>query len=136
VTPLARASCRSGGRWLCHDRTDSVEDSPTHFALSVPIFQEQIAAIAEREGWQWYCCVRGAGGFHVMEVWIENTGMVELLPAAFATEYLMLTCRRAVHACAPLPLSDEFRKVISVQPITVRLGEGWRRRGQPAAGRE
>jgi hypothetical protein len=26
--------------------------SPTHFALSVPISQEQITAIAEREGWQ------------------------------------------------------------------------------------
>ena len=47
--------------------------SATHFAHSVPISQEQIAAIAEREGWQCYCCERGAGGFHVMEVWIENT---------------------------------------------------------------
>jgi hypothetical protein len=71
---------------------------PTHFALSVPISQEQIAAIAEREAWQSYCCERGAGGFHVMEVWIENTGMVELLPPAFATEYLTLTRRRGVHA--------------------------------------
>jgi hypothetical protein len=53
--------------------------SPTHFAPSVPISQEQITAIAEREGWQCHCCERGAGGFHVMEVWIENTGMVELL---------------------------------------------------------
>jgi hypothetical protein len=33
-----------------------------------------------------------------MEIWIENTGMVELLPPAFATEYLMLTRRRVVHA--------------------------------------
>jgi hypothetical protein len=29
--------------------------------------------------------------------------------------------------CAPLPLSDAFRKVIAVHPITVRLGDGWRR---------
>jgi hypothetical protein len=29
-----------------------------------------------------------------MEVWIENTGMVELLTPAFATEYLTLTRRR------------------------------------------
>jgi hypothetical protein len=43
---------------------------------------------------------------------------------------------QALARCAPLPLSDEFRKVISVHPITVRLGEGWRRRGQPAAGSE
>ena len=31
--------------------------------------------------------------------------------------------------CEPLPLSDEFRNVVSVRPITVRLGEEWRRRG-------
>ena len=47
--------------------------SATHFALSVPMSQDQIAAIAEREDWQCYCCEPGAGGFHVMEVWIENT---------------------------------------------------------------
>jgi hypothetical protein len=38
--------------------------------------------------------------------------------------------------CAPLPLSDEFRKVISVRPITVRLGDGWRRMGRPDADRK
>jgi hypothetical protein len=77
--------------------TEPIRYSPTHFALSVPISQEQIAAIAGREGWQCYCCERGAGGFHVMEVWIENTGMIELLPPPFATEYLTLTRRRAAH---------------------------------------
>jgi len=39
---------------------------------------------------------------------------------------------QALARCLPLPLSAEFRKVISVHPITVRLGEGWRRRGQTA----
>ena len=71
---------------------------PTHFALSVSMSQEQIAAIAKREGWQCYCCERGAGGFHVMEVWIENTEMIELLPPAFAAEYLTLARRREAHA--------------------------------------
>jgi hypothetical protein len=41
---------------------------------------------------------------------------------------------QALARCVPLPLSDEFRNVISVHSITVRLGDGWRRRGQPAAG--
>jgi hypothetical protein len=35
---------------------------------------------------------------------------------------------QALTRCAPLPLSDAFRKVIAVHPITVRLGDGWRRR--------
>jgi hypothetical protein len=33
-----------------------------------------------------------------MEVWIENTGMIELLPPAFATKYLTLTRRRGARA--------------------------------------
>jgi hypothetical protein len=39
---------------------------------------------------------------------------------------------QALARCAPLPLSDAFRKVIAVHPITVRLGDGWRR---PSTGR-
>ena len=38
--------------------------------------------------------------------------------------------------CRPVPLSDEFRKVISVHPIAVRLGEGWRRPTEPRAATE
>jgi hypothetical protein len=67
---------------------------PTHFALSVNMLPDAIAAIAKREGWACHLCERGAGGFHVMEVWIENVGMIELLPPAFAAEYLALTRQR------------------------------------------
>jgi hypothetical protein len=45
-----------------------------------------------------YCCELGAGGFHVMEVWIENTRMIELLTPAFASEYVTLARRRGAHA--------------------------------------
>jgi hypothetical protein len=38
---------------------------------------------------------------------------------------------QAIGRCERLPLSDDFRKVISVRPITVRLGCGWGRRGMP-----
>ncbi len=60
-----------------------------HCAISVPTGKEQIAAIAEREGWQCYECMRG--GFHVMEVWIENQILIEVLPPEFAAEYLEVT---------------------------------------------
>jgi hypothetical protein len=35
-----------------------------------------------------------------MEIWIENTGMIELRPPAFASEYLTLT-RRLYGAAVP-----------------------------------
>jgi hypothetical protein len=62
---------------------------PTHFALSVATQADTVETIAQREGWQCFRCNRGP--FHVMEVWIENESMVEILPPEFAAEYLAFT---------------------------------------------
>src|SRR3974377_1595842 len=62
---------------------------PTHFALSVATQADTVETIAQREGWQCFRCNRGP--FHVMEVWIENQSMVEILPPEFAHEYLAFT---------------------------------------------
>jgi hypothetical protein len=59
---------------------------PTHFALSVAAAAD---AIAQREGWQCLRCNRGP--FQVIEVWLENESMVEILPPEFAAEYLAFT---------------------------------------------
>ena len=45
-----------------------------------------VEAIARREGWKCFRCNRGP--FHVIEVWLENQLMVEILPPEFAAEYL------------------------------------------------
>ena len=62
---------------------------PTHFALSVATEADAVEAIAQREGWQCFQCNRGP--FHVIEVWVENETMVEILPPEFAAEYLAFT---------------------------------------------
>ena len=62
---------------------------PTHFALSVTADADAVEAIAEREDWQCHRCNRGP--FHVIEVWIENESMVEILPPEYAAEYLAFT---------------------------------------------
>jgi hypothetical protein len=62
---------------------------PTHFALSVATAADAVAAIAGREGWQCHRCNRGP--FHVIEVWLENETMVEILPPEYAAEYLAFT---------------------------------------------
>ena len=59
---------------------------PTHFALSVSTDAGTVEAIARREGWKCFRCNRGP--FHVIEVWLENQLMVEVLPPDFAAEYL------------------------------------------------
>jgi hypothetical protein len=73
-----------GGRFI--QRPTARRFCSTHFALSVKIEAEQIAAIARREGWDCFCCNRGF--FSVVELWIENAVLVELLPPAFAQQYL------------------------------------------------
>jgi len=62
---------------------------PTHFALSVATDADKVEAIATRAGWQCFRCDRGP--FHVIEVWVENESMVEILPPEFAREYLAFT---------------------------------------------
>ena len=61
----------------------------THFALSVPTDGTTVQTIAERAGWQCFDCNRGP--FHVIEVWVENQTMVEILPPHYAAEYLAFT---------------------------------------------
>ena len=66
---------------------ESFGRSPTHFALSIDMPQEEALARAQAKGWDAFVCDRG-GHFRVVEVWIENTWLVELLPPTFSAEYL------------------------------------------------
>ncbi|HZT86933.1 MAG TPA: hypothetical protein VFA12_03120 [Stellaceae bacterium] len=61
----------------------------THFALSVKTDADAVEAIAAKAGWKCYRCNRGP--FHVIEVWVENESMVEILPPEYAQEYLAFT---------------------------------------------
>ena len=61
--------------------------SPTHFALSIDLPRDEVLARAKAKGWDAFICDRG-GHFHVVQVWVENTWLVELLPPDFAAEYL------------------------------------------------
>jgi hypothetical protein len=61
--------------------------SATHFAMASPLAQDEILAIAAREGWPAKYCSRG-GMFGVIELWIEGDRMVEVLTAGMQQEYL------------------------------------------------
>jgi hypothetical protein len=58
----------------------------THFALSVKSSSEEIFAIMAKE--DWLCRRHDRAQFPVIEVWIENIMMFELLPPEFARKYL------------------------------------------------
>src|SRR6201996_566400 len=76
----------TGGSFV---KNDARGYGSTHFALSVGTEAATVQAIAERAGWQCFDCNRGP--FHVIEVWVENETMVEILPPEYAAEYLAFT---------------------------------------------
>lgn len=66
---------------------EAVERTATHFALSVTRSAAEVEAMAKARGWDCFTCDRG-GHFHVIEVWVENAWLIEILPPVFAGEYL------------------------------------------------
>jgi hypothetical protein len=67
------------------------ETWPFHVLLSVPLKPEQIGAIGAREGWRAKTFGRGMRGhkpfFHVIEFWLENRLMIEVVSPEMAREY-------------------------------------------------
>ncbi|BAY07592.1 hypothetical protein [Calothrix sp. NIES-2098] len=62
----------------------------THAAISVPSSQEEIEEIGKREGWRVLRCNRDSF-FDVIEFWLENTVMLELLTPEMAEQYVAAT---------------------------------------------
>jgi hypothetical protein len=58
----------------------------THANITVPIREEEVFAIARREGWRAVRCNR-AGFFDVIEFWIENEVLLEVMPPALVKQY-------------------------------------------------
>jgi hypothetical protein len=71
--------------------------SANHTAISVPVSAAQIQAIATREGWRMVQCHRG-NYFDVIEFWLENQLLIELLPPELATQYLTFMEPRSLQA--------------------------------------
>lgn len=62
------------------------EHQAFHTALSVKLEDAEIMAIATEAGWK--TAVRGNGPFSVVEVWIENRLLLEVLSPTQADNYL------------------------------------------------
>jgi hypothetical protein len=59
--------------------------TPFHAAISVPVSQEEIVEIAEQEGWR---VLHHCGIFEVIELWIENHHLIELITPSMVSQYL------------------------------------------------
>ena len=65
------------------------EYTSVHAAISVPLSLEEIERIGAQQGWQVSLCNRD-GFFDVVEFWVENRLMLELLTPQMAAAYLQL----------------------------------------------
>ena len=64
--------------------------TPFHAAIATELDAAAVNAIAARQGWRCVACRRG-GLFDVIELWIDNALMIELLTPGMQVEYLAAT---------------------------------------------
>lgn len=76
-----------GGEVQGATNDDASPFTATHAAITVPASEERIKQVAAREGWRCETYTRG-GAFEVVEFWIENRLLVEMLPPGFERRYL------------------------------------------------
>lgn len=79
------------------ERSGDTGFTATHAALATPLQQDEVLAIAAREGWPAKYRKRG-GAFGVIELWIEGRQMMELLTAEMQAEYLAAMTPRSYRA--------------------------------------
>jgi hypothetical protein len=73
------------GKWMFNAAASNY--TVTHAAISVPTSEAKIRKIGEREGWRVVKCDR-MGYFEIIEFWVENQLLIELLPPEFTSRYL------------------------------------------------
>ena len=59
----------------------------THLNINTRKSIEEIREIAKREGWRVLVCNRGEGLFQLVEVWLENTFMLEVMTPEQTARY-------------------------------------------------
>jgi hypothetical protein len=71
-----------------------------HTAISVPVSTDRIQSIGKREGWRVAYCRRGDNYFDVIEFWVENQLLIELLPPEIVDRYLAFMSPESLVAAA------------------------------------
>jgi len=69
------------------ERQRPVGPSETHLAISTKLSEREVHALAAENGWQVRTCWRGETLFRVIEMWIDNTFLIEVLTAEMQKEY-------------------------------------------------
>jgi hypothetical protein len=63
----------------------------THLNINTNLSEAEVKAIAEREGWRVLTCNRGEGLFQLIELWIEDRFMLEVMTPEQTSRYIEIT---------------------------------------------
>ncbi len=63
----------------------------THLNINTHLSEEEIKEIGRREGWRVLTCNRGEGLFQLVELWIENRFMLEVMTPEQTARYIEIT---------------------------------------------
>jgi hypothetical protein len=63
----------------------------THLNISTKKSIEEIRDLAKSEGWRVLVCNRGEGLFQLVEIWVENTFMLEVMTPEQTARYVEIT---------------------------------------------
>ena len=64
---------------------------PTHLNINTPLSETEVKELAKREGWRVLTCNRGEGLFQLVEIWIENRFMLEVMTPEQTARYVEIT---------------------------------------------
>lgn len=84
---------------------DGTGYTATHVNIAVPISEAQIYEIADREGWRAVRCKHG--DLELIEFWVENEILLELLPPTLMEQYLIMVQPENLKAFEPIQTDKE-----------------------------
>jgi hypothetical protein len=90
VYPRGHEHVPAAGEFGVRVNKDPSPYSEVHLALGTVLSADEVLALARREGWLAQRSNRG-GLFDVIELWVENKFLLEVLPAAEQQQYIANT---------------------------------------------
>jgi hypothetical protein len=76
----------------------------THLNINTHLNEAEVKAIGQREGWRTLTCNRGGGLFQLIELWIEDRFMLEVMTPEQAARYVEITSPEFISQIMQMPV--------------------------------
>jgi hypothetical protein len=88
----------------------------THLNINTPLSEADVKAIGEREGWRVLTANRGAGLFQLIELWVEDRFMIEVMTPEQTARYVEVFSPESVRR-----MKEQFLPALTSNEQTMRL---------------